>query len=599
VKDRLRIYRHKLLSCISIAAVTAITAAVVVTTGAVGQGSAESAAVISAQPISIPAVDPSVVDMAHVPAAAPGKATPKSEPLPFLGAGPMPAAFAAAKEAARTSSIAPKPAAGAVADQPAGVETPATATIWDGLSASYATCWYFAQCQPPDMALAAGGGYVLEGVNASFAVYSQSGALQSGWPKTAQDFFGIPNNNCDSSHFGHPFLTDPRALYDPNTGRYFVAMLQIEGTAKLGVNCPHLSGYWIAVSQTRNPNGAWFIYFYNFGFVTGSARSVDYTMIGLSPKSLTLGGDIYPNCGCGFNVDNFIFSADKSKLIAGLSAGLTGFHGLHVGTTLMNTVQPVNELGSRTGPVADLFAASFDQHTNSNCSSAACSGIELFAIGNPLQEQAHGQVLSQIFTAGLKYALPPNAPDGSYGHFVSTGDTRISGTPVYKAGAVWGALNTNLNNGTQNVPALYWFALHPVLNHGISGCSLCVSLTGASFLQQAYFYYGGTNSAYYAALMPDAEGNVFMDFDFSNAVGTHPSAVYASRRTTEADNRFSDAGRFVGGYSTTATSDSRWGDYSAAAWDPVPDLNFVAGEFSNGSWGTRLARVAYCLACTS
>jgi len=535
--------------------------------------------------------------MANVPAAAPGELAARGGQLPFLGAGPTPAAYAAAKQAAKTSSIAPRLSAAGVAGRPAGagVQTPPASAVWDGMANSGTICPYFgaAGCQPSDMALAAGAGFVLQGVNTSFAVYNQSGTLQAGWPKTAQAFFGIPNNTCDPSHGGKPFLSDPRALYDPNTGRWFVAILQVEGASGVGGSCPHLSGYWVGVSQTSNPNGAWFRTFFNMGFITGTTRAVDFTMIGLSPTSLTLGGDIYLNSGKGFNVDNFILSANKSKLIAGLSVGLAGFHALIVGGTLMNTIQPVNEVVSGATPVADLFAASFDQHTNNSCSSAPCSGIELFAIGNPLAEQSHGQVFSRAFASGLSYSLPPNAPDGSGADFVSTNDPRIAATPVWKAGAIWGALNTNINNGTLNVPAIYWFAVHPTLNHGISGCSLCVSLTSANTLQQNYFFYTGSGSAYYAALMPDADGNIFMNFDFSNQAGIHPSAAYVSRLTTEVNNAFCPTSLFLGGASATATSNSRWGDYTAAAWDPARDLNFMASNFSNGSWGTRLGSTAY------
>src|SRR5205823_7267652 len=63
----------------------------------------------------------------------------------------------------------------------------------------------------PDQALAASPNWVLQGVNTSFAVYSTTGTLQAGWPKNAQNFFGIPNpGSCDTHG---PFLSDPRAFY--------------------------------------------------------------------------------------------------------------------------------------------------------------------------------------------------------------------------------------------------------------------------------------------------------------------------------------------------------------------------------------------------
>ena len=57
---------------------------------------------------------------------------------------------------------------------------------------------------------------------------SQSDRITDGsWPVSAQNFFGIPNvtnadgTPCDTDHKSQPFLSDPRALYDPADGRFW------------------------------------------------------------------------------------------------------------------------------------------------------------------------------------------------------------------------------------------------------------------------------------------------------------------------------------------------------------------------------------------
>ena len=102
-----------------------------------------------------------------------------------------------------------------------------TSKGFNGMANSPTICPYFGGCQPPDMALAASPKYVLQGVNTSFALYSTSGKLLAG-PVDAQNFFGVPDPapfGCDPAG---PFLSDPRAFYDPNTGRFWVAILQLE-----------------------------------------------------------------------------------------------------------------------------------------------------------------------------------------------------------------------------------------------------------------------------------------------------------------------------------------------------------------------------------
>src|SRR5260221_11837455 len=98
-----------------------------------------------------------------------------------------------------------------------GQSTPGTSSSFIGQQGSNVTCPYFARgCNPPDMALAASPSFVLQRVNTSSEVLDTSGKVVSG-PVSAQNFFGAPNEpgNCDPGSGNQPFLSDPRALYDP------------------------------------------------------------------------------------------------------------------------------------------------------------------------------------------------------------------------------------------------------------------------------------------------------------------------------------------------------------------------------------------------
>src|SRR6266567_6585106 len=90
-----------------------------------------------------------------------------------------------------------------------GPFTPSALARFHGMADSPTVCPP-SGCQPPDMAVAASPLWVFQGVNTAYAVYNTSGHIQPGWPKNAQDFFGIPNlpHNCDPAG---PFLSDPRA----------------------------------------------------------------------------------------------------------------------------------------------------------------------------------------------------------------------------------------------------------------------------------------------------------------------------------------------------------------------------------------------------
>lgn len=95
----------------------------------------------------------------------------------------------------------------------ASPQTPALLARFPGLADSGSICPYSAGCVPPDMVLDVSPTWVLQGVNTSFAVYTPSGTLQAGWPKTAQSFFSVPNpGSCDPKG---PFLSDPRPSMTP------------------------------------------------------------------------------------------------------------------------------------------------------------------------------------------------------------------------------------------------------------------------------------------------------------------------------------------------------------------------------------------------
>src|SRR3989440_9108933 len=190
---------------------------------------------------------------------------------------------------------------------------------------SASICPYFGGCQPPDMALATSKSFVFEGVNTSFAVYSASGALQSGWPKNAQNFFGVPNpGSCDTHG---PFLSDPRAFYDSVDKRFWAAELQVEGAFGLN-SCPFKSLYWIAVSQTGDPRGLWNVY--AFDMALGTTNAADYTQFGFDGQAIYFSGNMFNQAGTAYSYAQ-ILGAKKSTMEAGLSVSAFGFRFLSFG----------------------------------------------------------------------------------------------------------------------------------------------------------------------------------------------------------------------------------------------------------------------------
>lgn len=513
---------------------------------------------------TIPSVTAHVVNMSKVPAQSGSSA--KSHTIPFL-TGVNAKVYAQRKAAAATNGNAPSDGAADTAQQMTPY-TPSTSAKFKGQGD---TC----NCQPPDQALAASPNWVFQGVNVSFAVYNTSGTLQSGWPKAGASFFGVPNPGACSP--SGPFLSDPRAFYDPTDQRFWAAMLEVEGA--FGVNnCPERTYYYVAVSQTNNPNGAWNVYPFNMALSTTNAA--DFTQFGFDQQAIYFSGNMFNQAGSAYEYAE-TFSALKSTMEAGQSVTGYGFYNLQANNVLVDTVQPVeNEASSYPG--AGLLINSFDANGSgtANCYSVACKGVVVWAINNPGASTAS---LSGKVVATKTYILPPSADQPGCTQCVDTNDTRIAGTPVFQNGYISFALNTGSKNSTQVVPAIYWGQVKPTISGG--------AITGLTLYQSGYIKFTGDRAASFGALMSDSTGNLLMVFDtMSSAI--YPSIMYTTRLTSNKLGTFGSKVYLIKG--TSATADTRWGDYEAASYDGASgNHTWFSAQYSNGDWATEIGKVTF------
>src|SRR5579864_6193683 len=361
-------------------------------------GSSLAASAPSAKRAPAQTVSPHTVNMQNVAAEATSAPATHVQHMPFL-TGVSPAVYAQRKQAAAHNKNAPVDTSAITA-----IDTPTTTTKFAGQGD---TCG----CQPPDQALAASSSWVLQGVNTSFAVYNTSGTRQSGWPKTAISFFGIPNPlpaGCASS----PFTSDPRAFYDPTDGRFWVAMLEVEGAFGINTSCNEVTRYWIAVSQTSNPNGTWNVYNFNMAITSGTGScatcAADYTEFGFDQTAIYFSGNMFTKSGTAYDYAES-FSALKSTMESGGTVTAYGFYDFSANGVLVDTVQPVENEAS-SGPGAGLLINSFDANGDGthDCVTTACSGVVVWAIANPgtSTTSATGLVISTS-----TYILPPLADE--------------------------------------------------------------------------------------------------------------------------------------------------------------------------------------------
>jgi hypothetical protein len=124
--------------------------------------------------------------------------------------------------------------------RPQAHDTPGAAIVFN--STDEVSCG-----NPTDQAIATGDTSVglLQAINVYLNVFTRSGTMQPGYPKSFTSFVGLPA--------GTP-TTDPRAIYDWINHRYILALFQFDP------NQLTASSYWIAVSTGDDPAGGYCLY---------------------------------------------------------------------------------------------------------------------------------------------------------------------------------------------------------------------------------------------------------------------------------------------------------------------------------------------------
>jgi len=475
---------------------------------------------------------------------------------------------------------------------------------------------FFAQqevcCDPPDMSLAVGPVYVVQMVNNYIAVYSKTGVLQTGFPKSADTFFALPAGT---------YTTDPRAFYDWVTNRFFVLELTETNTNNPS-GPPNIGTVAWAVSVTNNPLGSWHVYSHNLQQGTGVCP--DFPTLGhdttnWGPKATKGGIYIGLNLWSGANdcrhdrfTNNIIFIIPKDALYSGAGYSYWWISGLTYGGTLVDTLQPMNTTARTTDPSSIFWVNSFNYNWGGGICSGGCNGLAVWDESGPtggtnpnpnnpfqfLNGVSNGPVLTaKLVSTTHNYSLPVNAGEpgctAASGGCIDTDYTFISGAVKYNAGEIFGSFNTGVAV-TPAVTGPIWFELHPVTdNNG--------QLQSVVERQEDCFVCGGwssNGSAYYATVQPDPENNLVMVFDFSSDAA-YPGMVYTSRRVTYGNNLMNGVGIYlVNG--TGAPASGRWGDYTATAPDfmsgVVANLWFSAQYDNFGGWGTAIGAAQYKVA---
>lgn len=396
----------------------------------------------------------------------------------------------------------------------------------------------------PDMGLGAGPQFVLQAINAQIAAYSTSGKLLRGWPKAAAPFFGFPRST---------YMVDPRVVYDTWDKRYWVAFLG-----------PAPNGYYIAVSQTSDPSGKWYVYGYNIS--DGPKFGTDFTQLGIDRDAVSISTHLL-NFQNGRNIHTAIYSLDKRALERGDGdASVPGFADIAVNGIDLDTVEPVLALDPREKAVPGHLFVSTDGF-NFPCYGGVgtCREIYIFM----LTRQGNKATLDAVGLATPRYVYTPNADTPKCEACLETVGPMMTTSPELRNGLVTFAFGTGVKVGATRVAGILWGQLRPGFTGG--------HLVSASMFQDGVLAYPHGQAAFFPAVMTDDAGDLFMVFDGSSS-SLDPSVFVAARKPSDPLNQLTSTILIRKGLA--APSVKYWGDYTAASFDDASDAVWVASEYA-------------------
>lgn len=446
---------------------------------------------------------------------------------------------------------------------------------------------------PPDQGMCAGHGFVLEMINVAMAVYSTSGA-QLTVPESVNTFFLADPNTT--------FLSDPRCYYDAPTQRWFASVTNVYDTST------GRSSLLLAVSQTSDPRGAFYIYSIDTtdDGLNGTPNNPGCSMACFGDQPL-LGADAYGvylstnEFGVFANVFNGaeIYAISKAALEAGTATSLVHFGNLPLAEGISYSVQPASspDLNEEERPGVEYFLSALDFLGTLDNRIAVWALTNTRSLNNPTPSLT---LMNTVINSEV-YGVPPDAPQkagpyplgqslGEPEERLSTGDDRMQNV-VFASGHLWGGLNTIVSDGKSANAGIAYFDVRPSLTRS----GLAATVQGQSYVSVA------GNSVLYPGMAVTADGTAAAAFTVSGA-SYFPSAAYAHLTPSHATGvTIVAAGTapqddFSGYPLYGGAGSARWGDYSWGVADGGSlwlATEYIPGGIDSVSYGTDFGTFVY------
>ncbi len=408
---------------------------------------------------------------------------------------------------------------------------------------------------PPDPNIAVGPNQIVQAVNTDIAVFDKNGNIYAGYPKLLGSVWTALGGACATNNAG-----DPIVQYDRLADRWLIAQLG-------SLSAPYSE--CIAVSQTSDPTGAYYLYSYSFG-----SNLNDYEKIGVWPTATNPAYlatyNLFAN-GSSF-VGGELCAYDRTAMLSGGTAAAVCYtisgDGGYLPADLDGAAAPLDGtpgifLNFETSTTLRMYkiAPDFANPSNSTLSAASDIGVASFSEGcgggTCVPQPGTNRQLDSLGDR-LMYRL-------AYRRFGTDHESIVVDHSV-TAGSSVGARWYELRETPPATAAAY------------------------SIYQQGTF---APDSAYrwMGSIASDQAGDLALGYSESSG-SIYPSVAYTGRTPLDALNTM-EAETIMQPGAGSQTGYTRWGDYTAMRIDPSDDCTFwYVNEYytatSSYAWSTMI-----------
>lgn len=420
---------------------------------------------------------------------------------------------------------------GAVTGQPDGARQTSSGPLvnattgvgFDGMSV------YNGGYIPSDNNIAVGPNDVVEVVNAAYAVYSKTGktilapvALKNLWTN-------LTGSACAANNGG-----DTVVQYDRAADRWMVTQLG-------SLSSPYSE--CIAVSQTNDPTGAFYLYSYSFG-----TNLNDYPKFGVWPTATNSAYLATYNLfasGSSF-VGPEICAYDRSAMLSGAATpAALCFTGILGASFLpVDLDGPTAPLDGTPGYFVNLNGSSlgvYELSPNFATNSATLSSFATIPVAS--------------------YSSASSSPQPGTSEMLDSLSDRLMYRLAFRMYSDHESIvvNHSVVASSSNNSGVRWYELRSP-----------ISSTGTFSLYQQATFAPDTSYRWMGSAAMDQAGDLAIGYSVADGTSVYPSVRYTGRTSSDALNTMESEDSIIAG-SGSQTGYTRWGDYSSMRIDPSDD----------------------------